>query len=150
MAIFNTTLIISGIQFLIIANNLIRNNATFGVIGASNDNYGINYHATNSSSYQRLKVMQLIQTKSLVGKIIKNSKNYQLNDCVMNLYDKKDKNIIISKLNTYKGLSGDHCYVIKSIFAEIRQQKMLRKIYRLSYKVNLFKKRLDRLTNKTL
>jgi hypothetical protein len=42
------------------------------------------------------------------------------------------------------------CHLTKSIFAEIRQQKMLRKIYRLSSKVNLLKKRLDRLTNKTL
>jgi hypothetical protein len=146
MTIFNTTLIISSIPFLILINDDINN----GIISAQNDNYGISYGNNYFAYNDKMNVLQVMQNKSLIGKFMQIDINlYKY--VAITLYNKNNKTNVIAQLNLDRDFQHDtNLYLVNSIFTEIRQQKMLRKIYRLSSKVNLFKKRLDRLTNKTL
>jgi hypothetical protein len=147
MAIFNTTIIISGIRFLILVSDIMN-----GGLTAQNDKYGLLYDNKYGDINMRLNVILAIQNKSLIGKF-KQLNYFKFNGCMIDLFNKRNKSEVISDLSVSTNIGEDFdlkCHYAKYGLSEIRQQKMLRKIYRLSSKVNLFKKRLDRLTNKTL
>jgi hypothetical protein len=145
MTIFNTTLIISSVQFLILVSDTIN-----GGLTAVNSSYGLSYGDVEGGNIEeKLLVIQAIQNNSLFGKFKKT--NYILNDdCIISLYDKNNMTNEITTLYTSSmGFYGSsvQCQFAKAIFTTIRQKKLISKFKKINKKLNDVKRKVDYMAN---
>ncbi len=144
MDVFNTTIIVSSVYFLILVDNGQFNN----IITAENSSYGLSYEEQGGIEEKQL-IIQAIQNNSLIGKFKKT--NYIINDdCIISLYNKNNMTneiipLTVSPLGFFS--SAIQCKFAKAVFTEIRQKKLISKFKKLNKKVNDIKREVDYIAN---